>query len=166
MKQIIISVAIGCLIATGLSQSPTKNDNKDNKPSYGLKVKPVKVERDFYEKMQRSAEKKKIKSFDFQPGTKAVVREMENPNTKVKYQSTANPKPKQNVNNNSSTTFRKGNGQIYTRTKARKKLSRVEGFAPREEMKKIDSHPQISEEVLMRALGNATRIKKQSDKTK
>ena len=166
MKQLIISIAIGCLIATGFSQSPVNNDKKDSAPKYGLKMKPVQVKRNYREKMQQSVEKQRIKSFDFQSRTKAVVREMDNPNTKVKNSLTATQKTKQQVPENSSITFRKGSGKIYNHTKSRKRLNRVEGFVPREEMKKIDGHPPVNKDILRQALSNRKPIKARSINTK
>ena len=166
MKQLIICVAIGCLVATGFSQSPTKNDKKDSAPRSGLKIKPVKVERDYYEEMQRSAEKQKMKSLDSQQEKTAVVKDIERTNQKSKYPSAVTAKPKQFLNSDRPKNFGQGREQINSKTKSRKKLGYVEGYAPREEMKKIDVHPPVSEEVLIQALGNPKPIQKQSNKTK
>ena len=87
MKQLIISAAIGCLIASGFSQSPITNDKKSNVSSHGLKMKQVQIERDSYDLMQRSAEKQKMKSLDSQQEKTAVVEDMERTNQKSKYHS-------------------------------------------------------------------------------
>ncbi len=164
MKQLIISAAIGCLIASGFSQSQITNDKKSNESSQGLKMKPVQIERDYYEEIQRSAEKQKMKSLDSQQEKVAVVKDVKRTNQKSKFHSAANIKPKQILNSDRPNNFGQGRDQINSKTKTRKKLGRVEGYAPREEMKKIDVHPPVSEEVLIQALGNPKPIRKQTNK--
>ncbi len=164
MKQLVMSVMIGCFFITGFSQSQITNSKKYDAPQNGPKMEQVQVERDYYSNMQRAAEKTKKESFNSWIGKTAVVKDMERTNQKSKYHSAANAKPKQILNTNRSKNFGQGRDQINSKTKTRKKLGRVEGYVPREEMKKIDVHPPVSEEVLIQALGNPKPIKKQSNK--
>ncbi|NOQ96536.1 MAG: hypothetical protein GQ561_00065 [Calditrichae bacterium] len=163
MKNLMISIIIGGFIATGFSQSQKTETKKYDAPQNGPIIEKVQGERDYYSEMQRSAEKKKKESFNFQQGKIAVVKDMERTNQKSKYHSAANAKPKQVLNTNRPKNFGQGKEQIYSKNKTRKKLGRVEGYAPREEMKKIDVHPPVSEEVLIQALGNPKPIQKQSN---
>ncbi len=165
MKQLMImNVLIGCLIVTGFSQSQVTESKKHNAPQNGPKMKQVQVKRDYYRDMQRAAEKKKMESPNFQLRKIAVIKDMEKTNPKSKYQSAANIKPKQVLNTDRPKNFGQGKEQIYSKNKTRKKLGRVEGYAPREEMKKIDVHPPVSDEVLIQALGNSKPIRKQTNK--
>ena len=124
----------------------------------------VQVERDYYGEMQRIAEKTKKESSNSWIGKTAVVKDMEKTNPKSKYHSAANAKPKQVLNTDRLKNFGQGREQINSKTRTRKKLGYVEGLAPKEEMKKIDVHPPVSKEVLIRALGNPKPIQKQSNK--
>jgi hypothetical protein len=49
--------------------------------------------------------------------------------------------------------------QIYSQTKFRKRLKRSDGYAQRIEIKKIEGYSPVSEEVLLRALGNVKPLK-------
>ncbi len=163
MKQFMMIVIIGCYISSGFSQGQvTENKNHDELQN-GPKMKPVKVERDYFDEMQRSVEKKKNESINFQPKKIAIVKDMEKTNQKSKYHSAVNAKPKQVLNTDRLKNFGQGREQINSKTRTRKKLGYVKGYAPREEMKKIDVHPPVSEEVLIQALGNPKPIQKQSN---
>jgi hypothetical protein len=162
MRQLMIILIVGCIVSTGLSQSQITETKKYDAPQNGPIIEKVQVERDYYNEMQRSAENKKKESPNLQSGKIAVVKDMERTNQKSKYHSAASAKPKQVLNTDRPNNFGQGKEQIYSKTKNRKKLGRVKGYAPREEMKKIDIHPPVSEEVLIQALGNPKPIQKQS----
>ncbi len=162
MKKLMISIFIGSFIAAGFAQSQISKSEKNEALQNGPVIEKVQGERDYYSEMQRSAENKKKESPNLQSGKIAVVKDMERTNQKSKYHSAANAKPKQVLNTDRPNNFGQGKEQIYSKTKNRKKLGRVKGYAPREEMKKIDVHPPVSEEVLIQALGNPKPIQKQS----
>jgi hypothetical protein len=166
MKRFLIYLAIGSFIVSGFSQSPAKKAKQESEPRHGLKMRPVEVEKDYYEVMQRSVNKQKTKSLDVQTRTKAVLKDMKSSSKKIEYQSITNPKRTQKLNENSPTRFKRDNGQLYLASKNRKKLGRVEGFVPKEEMKKNDGHPPVNEEMLKQALGNRKAIEARSTKTK
>ncbi len=163
MKQLMMIVIIGCYISAGFSQNQVTENKKHDAPQNAPKVEQVQVERDYYNEMQRAAEKTKKESSNSWIGKTTVVKDMERTNQKSKYHSAANAKPKQVLNNDRPNNFGQGKEQIYSKTKNRKKLGRVKGYAPREEMKKIDVHPPVSEEVLIQALDNPKPIQKQSN---
>lgn len=159
MKQLMMNVMIGCLIATGFSQNQKTEKSKNDTPQKCPTVEKIQVEKNNSNDIQWS----NVKNNDLPPGKIAFTRDAEKANQKSKYHSAANAKPKQVLNTDRPNNFGQDKEQIYSKTKNRKKLGRVKGYAPREEMKKIDVHPPVSEEVLIQALGNPKPIQKQSN---
>jgi hypothetical protein len=166
MKQLIISLAIGCLITSGFSQSQKIQSEKLEQSTKGPKMKNVQVERDSFSDMQRPEEKKKKESFIQQSEKTAVVKDMDKTNSQSKIYSTESIKPNQIINKDGALNFGQGKGQVYSRIKRMKKIRRVEDIAPREEIKKIDGHTPVSEDVLIQALGNPKPVHSQSQRTK
>jgi len=161
----MINLTIGCLIATSYSQSQTIESKKSKTTKNGPQMEQVQLKENYYKRMQRIAEKEKMKSLDSQAEKKVAVRIMEKTNHQSKNKSSQNAKPKQILNLKRPYNFGQGKEKFFSKTETRKKLHRVEGFAPREEMKKIDVHPQVSEEVMIRALGNRKQFHIRSNKT-
>jgi hypothetical protein len=162
MKKLMIGLIIGSFIAMGFAQSKISQSEKKEATQNGPTIKKVQNGKDNSNNTQRST----IKNNDLPPGKIAFTRDAEKGNQKTKNQSMLKIKPKRVLNTDRSHDLGQGKEQIYSKIKNRKKLTRVEGYVERMEIKKIEGHSPISEEVLMRALGNPIRIKKQSDKTK
>ena len=155
---------IGCFIAAGFAQSKISESKKNDAHQNGLQVEQVETERDYFDDLQRSEEKKKKDSFILQSEKTAVLKNMEKTNSQSKIYSADNVKPNQIISKEGAIHFGQGKEQIVSRIKRTKKIGRVEGIASREEIKKINGHAPVSEEVLIRALGNPKRIEARSSK--
>jgi len=166
MKKVLISLAVGCLITTGFSQSQVTQSERIEQANDGPKMQNVQVDIDYYEEMQRSEEKSKMNSFLEQSEKTTVVKDMNKNNSQSKIYSAENLKPNQIISKDGAIDFGQGKEQIVTRTKRTKKIGRVEGIVSREEIKKINGHASVSEEVLIRALGNPKRVEARSSKSK
>ena len=158
MKQLIISLAIGCLIASGFSQSQKNQGEKLEQLTEGPKMKNVRVERDYFGNMQQSEKKIKKESFNRQSEKTAVVKDMEKTNSQSKIYSKESIKPNQILKTNRAIQFGQGREQLYSRIKRMKKIRRVEDISSREEIKKIEGHAPLSQDILIQALGKSKPI--------
>jgi len=154
------------LIGSGNAQSQKSAGQENDTSQNGPKIEQVETERDYYKDMQRSKEKKNKDSFSIQSKKSIVVKDMDKTNSPSKIYSSDSVKPNQIINRDGAIHFGQGKEQIYSKSRIQKKLARVEGYAERVEIKKIEGHSPVSEEVLMRALGNPKRVEAKSSKTK
>jgi len=159
MKLLIVLLLLGLLVTLGFSQNPGESKDVSDAARSGLKMKPIQIEKDYYEQMLRNTEKKKMKTRTVHSGETAIIKDISKTSKKTKYHSTANPKPKQILKNNYSPNFGKDRVQYFSRIKTKNKLQRVDGYVQREEIKKITGHPQYDQEILIEALGNVRPIK-------
>jgi hypothetical protein len=136
-----------------------RETNKSDQPQTGPRMKQVHVIQDNIQDKQRIVEENNMKSSELQSGKLTVAQYREKTNSRIKYHSTPNLKPKQLLNNNQSSNIGQGKKQYFSQTKTKNKIRRVEGYAPREEIVKIQGHPEISQEVLIQSLGNVRPIK-------
>jgi hypothetical protein len=166
MKKLMMTMIFGCLITAGLAQSQISDNQKNDMSQESPKVEQVEIQRDYFSDMQRSEEKKKRESFIQQSEKTAVVKDMDKTNSQSKIYSKESIKPNQIINKDGALNFGQGKGQVYSRIKRMKKIRRVEDIAPREEIKKIDGHTPVSEDVLIQALGNPKPVHSQSQRTK
>jgi hypothetical protein len=159
MKIFIVALMVGFINTIGYSQSLEKNRDVSDATIPGLKIKPIQIEEDFYDQMQRNIEKNKMKTSVVHSGKTSIIKDIGKTGTRIKYRSTADPKPKQFLGNNQSRNIGQGNKQYFSQAKAKNKIRRVKEYAPREEIVKIQGHPKISQEILIQSLGNVRPIK-------
>ena len=158
MKQLITSIVITFLIGSGFAQSKISDDKKNATTKDGPRIEQVEIERDYFSDMQPSEQKKKD-VLDSQQEKTAVVKDMEKSNSHSKIYSTENVKPNQIIRFNEAINFGQGKDQFHSQKKSRKKINSVEGMAPRENIKKIEGHAPVSEEILIQALSQPKPVK-------
>ncbi|MEE9119289.1 MAG: hypothetical protein V3U02_11955 [Calditrichia bacterium] len=163
MKKLMVGLIIGSFIAVGYAQSQISQSEKNVAPQNGPTIEKVKTKRGSTADLQQSTVKNIKESPDVPPGKIAFTRDTERTNQKSKYHSMSKINPKRILNTDRSNDFGRGKEQIYSKNKSIKKLVRVEGYVERIEIKKIEGHSPVSEEVLIRALGNQKPIQKQSN---
>jgi hypothetical protein len=166
MKVLIISVTVVCFMTTGFTQDRNEESFKTDQSSDGPRMKQVELKNDYYKDMQRIVKEKKMISHNLQSGKLSVSPVVSKTDSKVKYQSTVTPKPKQILKKNNSLNFGRDKKQYYSIVKSGHKLSRVKGYVPREEVVKIKGQTQYAQELLIEALSNARLLKAKHSKPK
>ena len=164
MKLFKTSLVIFGSLAIAFSQNLENNKSDLNTSKSGLQVKPVQIEEDYYKEMQRITEKNKLKTRKMHSGKTPIIKDRTTIHARVKYRSEESLIPKRMLKHNTSGKFSRNNQQFKSRIKGRNQLNRVEGYAPREEVVKIDSHPQYDPEILYQASGHTKSIKAISQK--
>ena len=163
LSKIIIMVVF--IMGNLLAQKQIADNKKSDSEQNGPKVEQVEIERDYFSDMQRSGQKNKD-VFKFQPEKTAVVKDMKKTNSSSKIYSSENVKPNQIIRVKEMNNFGQGKDQFHSQKKSGKKVNSVEGFAAREEIKKIEGHAPHSEEVLIQALGQPKPVKAKASKAK
>jgi hypothetical protein len=166
MKVLIISITLVCFLTIGFTQDRKEVSIKTDHLSNGPRMNQIELKKDYYKDMQRIVKDKKMISTNLQSGKLSVSPVMSKRDSKVKYQSTADPKPKQNLKSDSYVNFGQNKEQYFSRVKSGHKLNRVKGHAPREKVVKIENHTQYAQEILIEALGNTRPIEASQPKLK
>jgi hypothetical protein len=165
MKHLLIVSIVIFLVTLGNAQNHQLDSQTDIQLQAGPKMKQAQIDQVYFKEMEKNTETKGsgIPSIN---STKLSEKKYEaNSEFHVKYQSAENPQAKQILNHQQGKINAPAKKQYFSRTKSNSKLRRVQGYAPREKMVKMENLPQYSQDVLIEALGKSQTIKADNSKT-
>jgi site-specific recombinase XerD len=143
-------------------QISEKNNNSITKTD--PKMNQVQLKLDYYMDMQKIEKDKKENTADRLSRDLKAVTKIVKSDSKIKYQSSSDVIPKQILKKDNSGTFGQEKVQYRSQKKIKNSLRRVEGYAPREEVVKIDGHPLYDPEIIYQAMGHTKLIEASSQK--
>ena len=165
MKQLLIFTIVIFLVTIGNAQNHRIDAETDIQLQAGPQMKQAQLDQVYFKEMEKNTDTKEsgIPSIN---STKLSEKKYEaNSEFQFKNQSVAESKAKQILNRQQGKITAPAKKQYFSRTKSNSKLRRVQGYAPREKMVKMENLPQYSQDVLIEALGKSQTIKADNSKT-
>ena len=164
MKKLIIGLIIGCFVIMGFSQNQKTENKKTDSVPIGPSIEKVTSEKNDRHKGKQSITRNKKITPKTTRGKLSFSRDVKSSKQKSISRSISAIKPKRILRTDRSQNIAKKSEQIYSNSKSRKRLTRSTGYAERIEIKKMEGYSPVSEEILLRAVGNARPIKANKSK--
>jgi hypothetical protein len=164
MRHLIILILLTGLCAIGYSQHKSETSKNTSQDQNGPQMAQVKLEADYHQDMQKIIKDKPVKSAGFKTRKFDVHRLSDVTRSQVKYQTTAEIKPRRILKYDPSDKFGQGKLQYKSKDRSKNQLKRVEGYVPREEVIKIEGHPVYDPSLLNDILGHGKMLKANTSK--
>jgi hypothetical protein len=165
MKLLIIFLIIGCYMTAGLSQNDKSKKMKIKILPKGSVIENVNsTKKDNKSKINKKNLDEKRSTISSK-GKLSISRTVKNSKQKSASTSMSELRAKQILKTDRSRPIGRETEQLYSNTKHRKRLVQGDGLAERIEIKKIEGHSPVSEEIILKALGNVRKIEARKAKT-